>query len=89
MFNFVNPRFPSFPVGILVVLGLIDVILKGFAIWKAIKNNQMYWFVALFVLNTAGILPLAYLVFFQPESQVLKLIKPEVKSSKRKTSKRK
>jgi len=44
---------------------IIDLILKGFALWKAGRNNQPYWFVALLIVNSLGILPLIYLIFFQ------------------------
>jgi hypothetical protein len=38
---------------------------KGFALWRAGRNKQLYWFIALLVLNTAGILPILYLTLFQ------------------------
>lgn len=44
---------------------ILDVILKGVALWKAGRNNQRNWFIALFIFNTVGILPLVYLSFFQ------------------------
>jgi hypothetical protein len=51
--------------GALVFLVLLELILKGFALWRAGRNNQSWWFIALLVLNTVGILPLIYLLFFQ------------------------
>jgi len=51
--------------GPILLIVLVDVILKGMALWKAGRNNQSYWFVALLVFNTAGILPLIYILFFQ------------------------
>lgn len=47
---------------------VLDLLLKGYALWKAGKNNQVYWFVALFVVNSLGILPGIYLLFFQSKS---------------------
>lgn len=41
---------------------IIDLVLKGFALWKSAKNNQQAWFVVLLILNTAGILPAIYLL---------------------------
>lgn len=49
----------------LLPLLLWELIWKGIACWKAGRNDQLVWFVALFVLNTAGILPIIYLLFFQ------------------------
>jgi hypothetical protein len=37
---------------------------KGFALYRAGKQGQPGWFVALFLINTAGILEILYLVFF-------------------------
>ena len=38
---------------------------KGFALWKSARNNQLYWFIALLVINTAGILEILYIWLFQ------------------------
>jgi len=46
-------------------LVLIEVVLKGVALWQAGRNNQLYWFIALLVVNSVGILPAIYLIFFQ------------------------
>ena len=43
-------------------LALLDLVLKGFALWRAAKNNQPIWFIALLVINSVGILPLIYLI---------------------------
>ncbi|HZZ98814.1 MAG TPA: DUF5652 family protein [Candidatus Saccharimonadia bacterium] len=44
---------------------LLELVLKGFALWRAGRNNQSVWFIVLLVCNTVGILPLIYLLFFQ------------------------
>ena len=49
----------------LMPLIMLDLVLKGFALWKAGRNNHMYWFIALLLINSMGILPLIYLVFFE------------------------
>ena len=48
---------------LLMCLTIADVILKGFAMWKASKNNSKVWFWVLLVVSTLGILPLCYLIF--------------------------
>lgn len=50
---------------VLVTLVVWDGGWKGVALWKASKNHQRGWFIALFLLNTVGILPVVYLKFFQ------------------------
>jgi uncharacterized membrane protein (DUF485 family) len=49
----------------LLFLALVIAIiaLKGYALWYAAKRNEKGWFVALLVINTAGILELIYLYF--------------------------
>jgi len=37
---------------------------KGLALYKAARNEQKGWFIALFIVNTAGILDIIYLLFF-------------------------
>ena len=44
---------------------IFDIVIKIIALWKAGRNNQLYWFVALAILNTFGIVPIIYLLFFQ------------------------
>ncbi len=50
---------------VLVILIIWEAIWKGIALWKAGKGNQLGWFVCLFIFNTAGILPIIYLIWFQ------------------------
>ncbi|PLX09631.1 MAG: hypothetical protein C0594_05695 [Marinilabiliales bacterium] len=47
---------------VFIFIAVIELILKGFAMWKSARNNQKGWFIAIFVINTAGILPLVYLL---------------------------
>jgi Na+/serine symporter len=50
---------------IIIPILIFDLIMKGIALWKAGNQKQLGWFIVLFILNTAGILPLIYLIFFQ------------------------
>jgi len=49
----------------IIVLIIWTMIWKGIGLWKAGRNNQLVWFVFMFILNTAGILPIIYLAGFQ------------------------
>lgn len=42
---------------------------KGVALWKAARNSQKNWFVALLVLNTVGILEIIYIYFFSKKGE--------------------
>ncbi len=49
---------------VLFVIALVwTIVVKGYALWTAAKRNEKWWFVALLVINTFGILELAYLIF--------------------------
>jgi len=37
---------------------------KGVALWKAVKNDHKWWFIALLVINTLGILEILYIFIF-------------------------
>lgn len=50
--------------GLFIVLVLASLALKGFALWHAARRNEKWWFIALLVINTLGILELVYLIFF-------------------------
>lgn len=49
----------------IIPLILWEIIWKGISLWKAGRNNQLPWFLAILILNTVGILPIIYLKFFQ------------------------
>jgi len=54
---------PRFAVGF-TILTIWSIIWKGLALWRASRNYQKIWFVALLVLNTVGILEILYLFYF-------------------------
>ncbi len=62
---------------LLVALALWTIPWKGWALWKAAKRNEPWWFVIILILNTAGILEIIYIFFItkkpkklpEPESQ--------------------
>ena len=53
---------------ILIILIIWENIWKGIGMWKSAKNNQLHWFIAIFVFNTIGILPIIYLLYFQKKN---------------------
>jgi methionyl-tRNA synthetase len=38
---------------------------KGIALWKASRNNQKGWYIAMLILQTLGVLEILYLLFFK------------------------
>ena len=49
----------------LIVLLIWSLIWKGIALWKAARHDQLGWYLAILILNTAGILDITYIWFFQ------------------------
>ena len=49
---------------IIVLVVLWTLPWKGLALWKAAKNSNKKWFIALFILNTLAILEILYIFVF-------------------------
>jgi hypothetical protein len=54
---------------LIVVASLWDVFWKGWALWRSAQRGQKWWFVALLIVNSMGILPIIYLVFFSKKKK--------------------
>lgn len=59
------PDLLGMNVGLFVIFATWIIFWKGFALWHSAKNTQKYWFIALLILNTIGILEIIYLFFFR------------------------
>lgn len=46
----------------ILIFALVEIVLKGYALWFSARRGQKWWFIALLVINTLGILPLIYLL---------------------------
>ncbi|MCC7364327.1 MAG: hypothetical protein IT303_08125 [Dehalococcoidia bacterium] len=53
------------PRSLIGILALWDTTWKAIAVWKAVRNGQRRWVMPLLIVNSAGLLPIAYLAFFQ------------------------
>ncbi|MFH1780598.1 MAG: DUF5652 family protein [Candidatus Nealsonbacteria bacterium] len=42
---------------------------KGVALWKAAKNGQKKWFIALLVVNTMALLEIIYIFYFSKKRE--------------------
>ncbi len=73
---------------LVAVLAVWALFWKGLALWRASKSNQVYWFIALLILNTVGILEIIYLFGFAKDKLNLKEF-PRFIQSSFKTSKKK
>ncbi len=60
----------------LLPLLIWSLVWKGWALWRAAKDDNKIWFVVLLVLNTVGILEILYIfVFSKSKSKAIKSIK--------------
>lgn len=55
-----NPKFQM----LFFALTIWSLVWKGFALWKAAKNNQRNWFIVMLIINTFGILEITYMFYF-------------------------
>lgn len=57
-----NPFLAGGFVGtIVILLAIWTVVCKIYGVWLAVKNDHKKWFVAILLLNTAGILEIFYI----------------------------
>jgi hypothetical protein len=80
------PQGPALPIAniwilVLIILALCSIVLKGFALWYSARAGQKKWFVALILVNTAGILEIIYLVWFRPKNLEELVVVPLSKDS--------
>jgi len=61
---------------LIVILSVWSMIWKGLALWRAVKNDQKYWYAGLLIINLIGIPEIVYLVWFDKKkwlkSQIFK-----------------
>lgn len=61
---FIDPIY----VAIIFLLIIWEFIWKAIALWRCGRENQLVWFIFILILNTVGILPIIYLLFFDKKS---------------------
>lgn len=54
---------------LLAIMILWSLAWKGVALWKAARNNEKYWYIAILIINTVGILEILYIFFFSKRKQ--------------------
>jgi uncharacterized membrane protein YagU involved in acid resistance len=52
-------------ISVIVLLVIWDGVWKLVTLWKSARQGQLAWFICLAIFNTAGILPILYLLCFQ------------------------
>lgn len=68
MYDLYQQPFQTLPVQVLIGFAIVllwSLIWNGLGLWYSAKNEQKGWFVALLILNTLGLLPIIYLIWFR------------------------
>jgi len=74
---------PLWAILILLIASIWTIIWKGIGLWYAAQNKHKGWFVAMLVLNTLGLLPIIYLLWFTPKNRKIVTVKPRAKPTKK------
>ena len=82
------------PLWLFVIIITWTAIWKLLGMWKAARNAHVFWFIAMAILNTVGIIPIIYIYVFskwgkKKQNSKTKIISPKKKSAKKKTVKKK
>lgn len=76
--NLSDLNLPPLFYTLLPFIALLDVLLRGLCLWKSAQAGQKWWFVALLVVNSLGILPGIYLLTHrQPKSPQPEYLPPQ------------
>jgi hypothetical protein len=54
-------------VPVIIVVAIWDGVWKAIGMWKSARHNQLAWFICIVIFNTAGILPIIYLLCCQKD----------------------
>ena len=50
---------------LILIIALWDLTWKLIAMWKSSRRDQLIWFIFLGIINSAGILPIIYLLIYK------------------------
>lgn len=56
---------------LLIVLSIWSIAWKGLALWRSAQNKQLYWFIAMLVINLFGILEIVYLFKYSKDKMTI------------------
>lgn len=66
--NMFGTGFVMFPfLWALAPLAILDLALRGWALWRAARMNKQVWFIVLLIVNSFGILPGIFLLLTNEE----------------------
>ncbi|OGY56185.1 MAG: hypothetical protein A2119_00980 [Candidatus Colwellbacteria bacterium GWA2_46_10] len=65
---------------LIVLIQIWDLIWKSLALWRAARSRDVFWFVLLILVNSAGLLPAFYLFYMSksPKRKILHIKMPSI-----------
>ena len=69
VFETITELIPTVYLITIIIISIWDLFWKGFALWFSARRKQRVWFVLLLSLNTAGILPIIYLILHRKKKK--------------------
>lgn len=70
-----NALLPGINPFFLIAMMIWSIFWKSLALWRTVKGKQRYWFIAILILNTFGILEIIYLFRFSKDKMSFEDIK--------------
>jgi hypothetical protein len=61
------PAWFGLLIPVLILIAIWDGVWKVVGMWKSARHNQIAWFICIAIFNTAGILPIIYLLACQKD----------------------
>lgn len=58
-------------IAFIVLATIIDLVFKGWGMWRAGRMNKKVWFIAILIINSVGILPIIFLLLTKGEYKKL------------------
>ena len=53
---------------LILIAGLWTLPWKGMALWKSARQSEKWWFIALLIINTLGLLEILYIFVFSKKN---------------------
>jgi hypothetical protein len=70
------PGWLMITIPLLILVVIWDAVWKAIAMWRCGRNNQLVWFICIVIFNTAGILPIIYLLWGQRNLNTMASLPP-------------
>lgn len=82
---YLTPEMMAPMIAVLALLVFLELVLKSIALWRAARMTMPGWFIALMLLNTAGIFPLLFIVFTNTQYEASNVLSMKNVTVKKKT----